>query len=238
MTLKAELELCETCRVVRGAIPLWKYHRARLQAGGCGRDVLDRIEREAFKAAATVPNAQPTQRHGVSITARPDGDGLAVLVSRRLSSLDVVGDPVVARVDVADEPPLTPGPAKPADRGWWDAAHRRAGRLGAHQAVIVGADGGIVDGSTASVWIAAHGVLRTPPSPLAIPGVGRAFVLANAERAGLRIDIGRLTWDSFETADEAWLTNAFGGVAAVRGRGGELFERVAALFSEAWAGLA
>ncbi len=226
--------LKETCRIAGGTVPLWPYHRARLAAGGCGDALLDAIEAQVVETAAQWAET-PTRRARITVVVEPSG-GFAVDAARSLSSLDVIGGPLVARVDVAGARPLPAGPAKPANRSWWDEAHRRARQLKAHQAVIVGPDGGLIDGSTATLWIAEDGALFTPPSPPAIPGVGRAFVLASAEHAGLGISVEQLTWERFEAAEEAFLTNAFGGAVAIRGRGGELFVRVVALFADAWRG--
>jgi anthranilate/para-aminobenzoate synthase component I/branched-subunit amino acid aminotransferase/4-amino-4-deoxychorismate lyase len=228
----APVALKETCRVANGAVPLWPYHRARLAGGGCGPALLDAVE-AAVSAAAAEWAAAPTRRARLTVVVEPGG-AFEVEVAQRLSSLDVVGGLTVARVDVADAPPLPADPAKPADRAWWDAAHHAAERGGAHQAALVDPAGLVVDGSTACVWIVEGGTLVTPPAPPAIPSVSRAFVLANAERAGLTIRVEPISWLRFEAADEAFFTNAFGGAAAVRGRSGEVFSAVKGLFDEAW----
>jgi len=224
--------LKETCRVTRGRIPLWPWHRARLKAGGVDEATLALAEEQVETAAAQWADA-PTRRVRLTLVVAPNGT-VSVDVAQRLSSLDVPNGPKVARVDVADAPPIPARPAKPADRSWWDAAHKLATSLGAHQAVLVAADGTVIDGSTAAIWIAEHGVLVTPPSPPAIPSVSVAFVRAQATRAGLDLRVEPITWQRFEAADEAFLTNAFGGAAQVRGRGGEQFARVSALFARAW----
>ncbi|NTW28123.1 MAG: aminotransferase class IV [Coriobacteriia bacterium] len=224
--------LKETCRVVGGAVPLWRFHRTRLAAGGCGEELLSLAEDRAFAAAAEWAEA-PTRRARLTVVVREDGTVTAE-VSRRLSSLDVPRGLVVARVDVDAGPTLPPGPAKPADRSAYDDAHRRAKALGAHQAVLVGPDSFVLDGSTATVWIAESGALVTPPAPPAVPGVGRAFVLERAAEANLRVRVEPLSWDRLESADEAFLTNAYGGAAPVRGRGGELFGIVAGMFADIW----
>ncbi len=131
-------------------------------------------------------------------------------------------------------PPLPAQPAKPDDRRYWDAAHHEAELAKAHQAVLVDTDGTVIDGSTSCVWIVERGVLITPPAPPAIPSVSRAFVLASAERAGLDVRVERISWQRFESADEAFFTNAFGGAAPVRGRAGAVFSAVKGLFDEAW----
>lgn len=226
------IALKETCRVAHGRVPLWPYHRERLRAGGCGEELLARVERIALMAAAESPEAE-TPRARLTVVVEPDGTVRAD-VARRLSTLDVPRGPVVARVDVGDgpAPPATPG--KPADRSWWDAAHRAARAQRAHQAVLVGAADAVLDGSTACVWIVEDGVAITPPSPPAMPSVSRAFVMAAAERGEISARVEPVTWERFEAADEAFLTNAFGGAVNVRGRGGPVSAAVAQLFARAW----
>ena len=95
-------------------------------------------------------------------------------------------------------------------------------------------DGSVVDGSTAAVWIAEGGVFFTPPAPPAIPSVSVAYVCARAAAAGLDARVEQLSWERFEAGDEAFFTNAFGGAAPVRGRGGAGFSAVKALFDGVW----
>jgi len=224
--------LRETCRIAGGRVPLWPYHRARLAAGGAGEVVLAQADALVARSAEEWSGA-PTRRGRLTVEVSPDG-GVTVDVDKRLSSLDVPGGPVAVRVDVAEPPELPPGPAKPADRAYWDEAHRRATAGGGHQAVIVGPDGTIVDGSTATLWIAENGLAITGHAPPAIPGVARAFVLENASGAGFGVSVEAITWERFEGAEEAFLTNAFGGAVGVRGRSGPVFSAVKALFDEAW----
>jgi branched-subunit amino acid aminotransferase/4-amino-4-deoxychorismate lyase len=224
--------LKETCRVVGGKVPLWPWHRARLAGAGVASAALDSAEQTVRQAAAEWEGA-PTRRARLTLVLGPDGHA-EVQVAQTLSSLDVIGGPLVVRVDVAEQPPLPTPAGKPADRSWWDVAHKQAEALGAHQAVLVAPDDTVVDGSTAAVWIAEGGVLYTPPAPPAIPSVSVAFVRAQAQRAGLDIRVESITWQRFDAAEEAFLTNAFGGAVAVRGRGGAMFTRAAELFAEVW----
>jgi branched-subunit amino acid aminotransferase/4-amino-4-deoxychorismate lyase len=154
-------------------------------------------------------------------------------VQRRLSSLDVPGGPVAVAVEADGAPPLPAGAAKPADRAWWDEAQRRARALGSDQAIVVW-NGRILDGGTATVWAVAGGVLLTPPAPDAVAGVARAFLLDACARAGVPARVGVLDAAALEEADELFLTNAFAGAVAVRGRGGRVFEAVAEEFAELW----
>lgn len=224
--------LRETCRVVAGRIPLWPYHRARLVAGGCEGAVLDEVE-QAAAAAASEWNGTSSPRVRLSLTVSRDG-AIAVGARRRLSSLDVPGGPVAVRVDVAEPPQLPAGAAKPADRSWWDEAQRRAAFEGGHQAIVVGPDGNVIDGGSATVWIVEGATIVTPPSPPAVAGVARAFLMQAAPDTHMRIEVELLSWKRFLAADEAFLTNAFGAAAAIRDRGGMVFRAVESIFDEMW----
>jgi len=222
----------ETCRVVGREVPLWRLHRARLAAGGCGESLLADVDCRVAAALASWPDST-TRRARLTVVVGGGGPA-AVSIERGYSSLDVPGGPIIARVDVARFPALPTGPVKLADRSAYDAMHRQARRRGAHQAILVGPDGLVIDGSTATVWIAERGVLLTPLSPPAIPGVARAFVLECASAVGIAVHIEPLTWERLDAADEVLLTNAFGGAVPVRGRSGCLSERVSSVFRDAW----
>ena len=225
--------LKETCRAVRGTVPLWPHHRARLAAGGCGEAMLAHADALVAHAAAGWADAA-THRARLTLVATPEG-GVTVEIAQRLSSLDVVGGLLAVRVDTAEAPPLPPGPAKPATRRWWDAAHHTAELARAHQALLVDPAGLVIDGSTSALWIAEKGVLVTPPAPPAIPSVSVAFVLEHAAEAGIETRVEAVSWERFEAADEAFFTNAYGGAAPVRGRAGACFSAVKGFFDEAWA---
>lgn len=226
------IALRETCRVVGGRIPLWPYHYARLRAGGCSDGVLDRADELAL-AAASEWEGSGSPRVRLTITVGEDG-AVSVGTRRRLSSLDVPLDPLAVRVEARELPDLPPGAAKPADREWWDDMQMEARHEGGHQAVIVGPDGNLVDGGTSTVWIAEGPSLFTPPSPPAVAGVARAFLLRRAPDIHLSIRVEPISWHRFEGADEAFLTNAFAGAVPIRKRGGHVFSAVAEAFEELW----
>jgi len=234
-TLPAEtrppIPLRETCRLVEGRLPLWEYHRARLARGGCGSDLLTESDRVVAQAAASW-SGPASSRLRLTLIVTPDGVAEAT-VQQRLSSLDVPGGPETAFVEVGAAPWLPPGAAKPADRSWWDDLQRRARWAGGHQAIIV-CGGNVIDGGTSSVWAVIDGVAVTPPAPDAIAGVARAFLLDTLERADVPVRVAALTPREFENAGEAFLTNAFGGAVAIRGRGGLVFEQVAGIFADLW----
>lgn len=229
--------LKETCRAVIGrpfpdAVPLWRWHLARLEAGGCDAAELAAVERAAIVALADYGGpAGPRVR--LTVVAEPDGTAHA-LCERRLSSLDVPAGPIVALVSVTSSPPLPEGLAKPADRSPWDAAQARARRLGAHQALLVGPEGAIIDGGTATLWLVTRGTLVTPPAPPAIPGVARAWLLEHASDLRLPIEVRRVSPEDLDTAEELFLTNAFAGGVPVRGRGGRTAQLVGGAFAHVW----
>jgi branched-subunit amino acid aminotransferase/4-amino-4-deoxychorismate lyase len=228
--------LRETCRVCDGRVPLWTFHRERLRAGGCGEALLAEIDRAALSSAAHSVmhgTAQRMRRGRLSVSVTPEGTVTAE-VNSALSTLDVPDGPRVARIDVTDTPPIPHQPAKPLDRSWWDGLHDAATELGAEQAIIVGEGGCVLDGSTAAVWIVENGVVITPLADHAIPSVSVAFVSAAARNIGLEVRREPISWERFEAAEEAFLTNALGGCAPVRGRGGPICSAVWELFSDAW----
>lgn len=226
-----EVPLRETCRLVSGSVPLWPYHRRRLASGGCGERLLAAadaaVEREAGAWAG--PNSS---RLRLTLVATPDGRVDAV-VQRRLSSLDVPAGPTIACVEVTERSPLPPDAAKPADRSWWDVAQRQARAEGANQAILV-RDGRIVDGGSANVWVVVDGVLMTPSAPDAVAGVARAFLLHRCAAAGVPVRVGDVEAAALDSASEVFLTNAFAGAVAVRGRGGAVHASVAKLFADTW----
>lgn len=226
-----DVPLRETCRLVHGRVPLWPYHRARLRSGGCGEDVLAAADRAVHDANRSWKGPHST-RLRLTVVVGSDG-AVDAAVQRRLSSLDVPGGPRAVPVEVERSALLPPGAAKPADRSWWDDAQRRARAADGDQALIV-LDGRVVDGGTATVWISDGSRIVTPPAPGAIAGVGRAFLLETFSDAGIAVDVRDLSLEEFATAREAFLTNAFGGAVAVRGRDGAMTGLASAFFASMW----
>jgi branched-subunit amino acid aminotransferase/4-amino-4-deoxychorismate lyase len=229
-----ELPLRETCRLVSGHVPLWPYHRRRLEAGGCGEELLAACDEVVAQQASGWTGAD-SSRLRLTLVVSPD-HAIDACIQRRLSSLDVPGGPTAVRVDVdLAAPPVMPsGAAKPADRSWWDDAQRRARAAGGDQAVIVGPNGNVLDGGTATVWIVEGGGIFTSPAPPAVAGVARAFLLDALCAAGARVRVEPVSWERFEQADEAFLSNAFGGCVAVRDRGGEHTRAAAGHLAAVW----
>ena len=91
-----------------------------------------------------------------------------------------------------------------------------AERLGADQALLVDANGTLVDGSTATVWLLHGDRLSTTPAPPAVAGVAREVVFDMAGDFGLNAVERPLTLADFESADEVFLSNAVGGLVRAR----------------------
>lgn len=216
--------LRETMRVVGGRAPLLELHLARLARGGTGPAVLARV-RAAVARELARPEAHGGQaRLGVTVT--PDGS-VAAGLSFEPSTLSVEGGPVLVPIEVPEPPVLPAGAAKPASRRIWDRAHRAARMRGGHQAALVTPDGLLVDGSTATLWLVVDGALHTPPAPPAVAGVCREMVRDAAADLGVAVVERTLTRADLDAAEEVWLSNAHGGMVAVRHRGGPVGARVA-----------
>jgi para-aminobenzoate synthetase/4-amino-4-deoxychorismate lyase len=222
------IALRESMRVEGGRIPLLSRHLARLAAGQCGPSVLARVQSEVALALA---DAACDSACRLSVTVTPDGSVVAG-TSTEPSTLSVRGGVRHTLVDVDHAPGLPPAAAKPAARRYWDRAHRVARARGCDQAVIVDHDRFVIDGSTANVWVVRDGTLVTPPAPPAVAGVAREVVFDVARVLGIDVAVRPLPAAELESADEVFFTNAYGGVAAARDRGGDLTARIACAFEE------
>lgn len=216
--------LRETCRMVDGRVPLLPRHLARLAAGGCGPSVLMRVR----AAVAEQTRVHPAGTRRLAVTVEPPAS-VEVRVSAAASALAVPGGPVILPVE-SPVSSLPPGGAKPADRGPWDEAQRRAREAGADLAVLTDASGRLIDGAVASVWVRVGTRLLTPPAPPAVDGVARGAVFDHAAECGVEASECELTLGQLEAADEVFLSNALGGIVPVRGRGGPVSVALRAAF--------
>lgn len=239
-----EAALRETMRVAGASVPLLDRHLARLAAGGAGPTLLAKVRAAVGEELVGLSRCERTDVAGggdsaegaggrLSVTVTREGEVVAGL-SREPSSLAVEGVRVAA-VEVAEASELPSGAAKPAARHNWDKAHRAARLAGADQALLHLPDGTLVDGSTATLWLVRDGVLMTPPSPPAVAGVARELIFDVADAAGIPAEERRLNLPDLDSADEVWLSNAYGGMVPVHGRGGTIGEAVAEATEASWA---
>lgn len=87
-------------------------------------------------------------------------------------------------------------------------AARDAAAAGAHEALLVDAEGRVTEGASSNLFAVRGGRLWTPPADAAIlPGVTRALVLALAAEAGLPAEERPLAAGEVRAADELFLTS-------------------------------
>lgn len=225
--------LKEVARVTRdGRVPLWPYHQERLRQGGCSDETLRRLD-DAIALAFVEYDGRMTTRVQLSVMVLADGAPIAT-VQRRLSSLDVPGGCKGVPVTVTKPPALPSGGAKPVDRSYWDAAQRSAFEQHAHQAIIVDDCGTVYDGGSATIFCRFGSELVTGPSPHAIAGVARAYIMEHASRWGYSVRVRPLSFTQLESADEVFFTNSYGGARAMLGKEGPASEAIDAHFKELW----
>jgi branched-subunit amino acid aminotransferase/4-amino-4-deoxychorismate lyase len=86
-------------------------------------------------------------------------------------------------------------------------ARRRAKELGADEALLVTADGLVLEGATSNVFAVRDGRLLTPPAAAGLlAGVTRGVVLEVARHLGLTVEERAFTVSELAAADEAFLT--------------------------------
>lgn len=79
-------------------------------------------------------------------------------------------------------------------------------RNGFEEAIALGPDGMLSEGSGQNVFIVDGGVLYTPPiDGTLLPGITRSTVISLAEEAGIRVMVQPLTRESLYTCDEAFV---------------------------------
>lgn len=121
------------------------------------------------------------------------------------------------------------------------AAHRRARQAGADDALLLAADGTVLEGSTFAVLWVHGGVLRTPAVDLGIvDSISREALLELARDEGVMVEEGRWGMDELARADEVLVCSSvrpclavqavdglrFGPEAPVCGRLGPLLDRL------------
>ena len=216
--------LKETCRVVPGrswpeAVPLWPLHRERLSRGGCSAAVLDRAEAQAANAvSAPRPMSGPTAsaHRASSATAgmsRPRSSDACPRSTSRAGpfspSCTSAGRPV-SRPARRSPPTGRRGTARCPRHAAWARIRRCSW-------APTGASS--TGGPRRSGWSCAAASSLRPRRP-AVPGVARAWLLAEARGLGLDASVEPVRPEDLDLAQEVFLTNAFAGAVPARGRGG------------------
>lgn len=87
-------------------------------------------------------------------------------------------------------------------------ALREATRSGADDAILLDADGNVVEAATANVFVVSGEEIVTPPDGAALPGVTAQFVIDVARAEGIRVTRRVITMADLWAADEVFLTSS------------------------------
>ena len=198
--------LLETMRAEAGHVALLDRHLARLAASApVFGFAFDEAQTRAAVADA-LARAEPAEAHRVRLTL---GDRV------HAEAAPLVGAPF-RTVWLCPDPLREAGGRlcrhKTTDREHYEAPYRRARAAGADEAILVSADGEVVEGSRTSVWVRRGDAWLTPPLGAGgLPGVARAVLLAHLPGARE----ATLTPDDLFTADALAVSNALRGLCPV-----------------------
>ena len=88
-------------------------------------------------------------------------------------------------------------------------AVHEAQKQGAHEALVLGRRGQVLEGASSNIFIVKDGRVLTPkPEPGILVGITRATVLRVAERLGIPVEEGELRPEALYGADEAFITSS------------------------------
>ncbi len=118
-----------------------------------------------------------------------------------------------------------------------------ARQAGAHEALVLGPGGEVLEGATSNVFVVRQATVITPPLAMGIlGGITRALVLEAAVAAGMPVSEGLLFPHDLYTAEEVFLTSSIrevlpvvrvDGVPVADGRPGEWTRRLHAAYRHA-----
>lgn len=110
------------------------------------------------------------------------------------------------------------------------AAIRTARAAGAEDAVLVSADGQVLEGPTSTVVLAVRGTLVTPPLEVGIlPGTTAAALFRAAAAAGVPTETRPVTVEELRGADAAWLASSVRLLVRLRSLDGQPYADVPTL---------
>lgn len=118
-------------------------------------------------------------------------------------------------------------------------AFRDAKEAGAREAILLGADGHVAEGTTSNVFIVEDGALATPSSYGILDGITRATLLEEAREAGIPCREEAITVERLRGADEIFISSSVREVVPVTrldgatigdGRAGPLTSRLLELY--------
>jgi branched-chain amino acid aminotransferase len=95
-------------------------------------------------------------------------------------------------------------------------ALQEAIRDGYDEALLLDAEGYVMEGSGENIFIVREGVLYTPDLTSALDGITRKTVIELADSLGIRVEEKRITRDEVYIADEAFFTGTAAEVTPIR----------------------
>ena len=197
-----DVGLIETMRAREGRVPWLGRHLARLRASVATLGLV----------------APPPDIADVALLAAGLGERVVRLELRdghlEVSTRDVAEHGAVALV-VSDEH-HRPYPHKTTCREQFGRALASARRIGAHDALLVTADGYVAEGTAWSLFWWDNGSLFTPAQELGIlPGIGRSRIMELTGVTEARVQVSALAGKSM------FLANAVRGIVAISGWQGQ-----------------
>lgn len=219
--------LFETLRVTGGEPWLWQAHLERLvvSAAELGFPVPPspgRLRRALAELATRTGLDEAVAR--ITVTrgragARPARAGCWIemepLAARRWRGL-AAGGGARALISRRAFEPGTLGRYKTTSRLAWNLARDEARARGADEALLVAADGELLEGATCNVFVVVAGTLLTPPLDRnVLPGIVRGGALALAARLGIPARETPIGPGVLARAEEVLLTNSVQEMAPV-----------------------
>lgn len=211
----------ETLRTYRGVPFALDDHLDRLEASARAVGIklpvpLHVLGREAEEVVRAAANAESTARILITRGQGPPGlDPAGATSPLRVILVDVLVPPpaaiyrdgvavVTERTERAAD--AAPG-AKVTNYLASVLALQRARSAGAHEVLLLDAEGYILEGATSNFFLVVDGELLTPPKAGILAGITRARVVGLATRLGLAVRYGAIGRNSLEAATEAFLTS-------------------------------
>jgi branched-chain amino acid aminotransferase len=202
------------------------------------REHLERLARSAERVMIPMPVSVETLSSEVRETLRAAGQGdwyVRVVITRGSGPLTYDPSTAMTPLRVIIAAPLSLPPAEHYERGVAVAlleasrptddprasgakasnylanllAVHEAKQRGAHEALVLGRRGQILEGASSNVFIVKGGKLRTPrPEPGILVGITRAAILRVATAEGISVEETEVYPQDLYGADEAFLTSS------------------------------
>lgn len=126
-------------------------------------------------------------------------------------------------------------------------AHQEVVHDGYDEALLLGVDGYVAEGSGENIFIIKHDKIYTPDMTSCLEGITRASIIELAEEIGIPVIEKRITRDEIYCADEAFFTGTAAEVTPIReldnriignGKRGPITTRLQAMFFDCVSGKA